>query len=178
MSITDEMRHEVASYPFRDNRDFALFEEIADRIDIAHMHAICYVDDRDPETMAENGWVRLPKDADGEVINVGDVVDVMPTDKFTGHRNVVVTSVIFRHSAALVTVDTADRPFTFMPNRIRHHHEPTVVDVLEEYRVRYYDLVTDMECKNITNDEYAQGIKSLNTEYAAKLRLADDEKEQ
>jgi hypothetical protein len=57
------------------------------------------------------------------------------------------------------------------PERPRHYHAPTVEDVLEEYRVRYYDLVTDMECKNITNDEYVQGIKELASEYAAKLQI-------
>ena len=40
MSITDELRHEVANYPFRDNRDFALFEAIADRIDTEHEKAM------------------------------------------------------------------------------------------------------------------------------------------
>lgn len=40
MSITDELRHEVANYPFRDNRDFALFEAVADRIDEQHRRAL------------------------------------------------------------------------------------------------------------------------------------------
>ena len=40
MSITDELRREVADYPFRDNRDFALFEAIADRIDAEHEKAM------------------------------------------------------------------------------------------------------------------------------------------
>ena len=42
-SITDELRHEVANYPFRDNRDFALFEDIADRIDAEHRRRIADV---------------------------------------------------------------------------------------------------------------------------------------
>ena len=37
--------------------------------------------------------------------------------------------------------------------------------------VQYYDLVTDMECKNITNEEYVQGIKELESEFAEKLQL-------
>lgn len=36
MSITGELRSSVANYPFRDNRDFALFDTIADRIDAEH----------------------------------------------------------------------------------------------------------------------------------------------
>jgi len=50
-----------------------------------------------------------------------------------------------------------------------------VEDVLEDYRVKYYDLVTDMECKNITNEEYVQGIKELNEMFAAKLQLREAE---
>lgn len=68
MSITDELRHEVSNYPFRDNRDFALFEAIADRIDAEHEEAIQQalmgeggVPATD-ENMAELGWIRLPKD--------------------------------------------------------------------------------------------------------------------
>ena len=70
MSITDELREW--------NTDHLLPEHavpltaIADRIDEAHMHAIGYVADYDPETMAENGWVKLPKDADGVPIHIGD----------------------------------------------------------------------------------------------------------
>ena len=52
---------------------------------------------------------------------------------------------------------------------------PTVEDVLEEYRVKYYDLVTDMECKNITNEEYVQGIRELTSEFAERLQLKEDE---
>ena len=38
--ITDELRSSVANYPFRDNRDFSLFEAIADRIDAGHKKAL------------------------------------------------------------------------------------------------------------------------------------------
>lgn len=73
MSITDELREWwVHRFPVMDGNLHNDFTAIANRIDIAHKHAIGYVDDRDPETMAENGWVRLPKDADGEYIHIGD----------------------------------------------------------------------------------------------------------
>ena len=79
MSITDELREFAREHqPYGSELYNAQVCDhlcaIADRIDAEHKHAIGYVDDRDPETMAELGWVRLPVDADGEVIHVGDVV--------------------------------------------------------------------------------------------------------
>ena len=81
--ITDELREYVQDWrdtpSLMDDLDrgdidgiLEDFLRIADRIDIAHKHAIGYVDDRDPETMAEHGWVRLPVDADGVPIHIGD----------------------------------------------------------------------------------------------------------
>lgn len=181
MSITDELREFIAEQQWCAK---GTLSAIADRIDAEHEAKVSYwqgasykdgydegfasADDwlaQHEDAMAEHGWVKLPVDADGEYIHVGDVVDVMPTDKFTGHRDVVVTSVIFKHSAALVTVDTADRPFTFMPNRIRHHQEPTVEDVLREFA----EKITDSQIPNV-HPTYEEAI----AEYAAKLRLAED----
>ena len=72
MSITDELRE------WGNRWEDAVADEIdaiADRIDAEYKHAIGYVDDRDPETMWENGWVKLPVDADGVPIHVGDTVE-------------------------------------------------------------------------------------------------------
>lgn len=183
MSITDELR-EWASSELSYKTRFDELIAIADRIDAEHEEAIQQaligeggVPATD-ENMAECGWIRLPVDADGVPIRVGDVVDVMPTDKFTGHRNVVVTSVIFRHSAALVTVDTADRPFTFMPNRIRHHHAPTAEDVLREFAEKMNENMGMYVGEAIDADEWRDADRKTIAEYAAKLRLADDGEEQ
>jgi hypothetical protein len=184
--ITDELRKfspEINGYKLMRPCDEKELLAIADHIDAEHQKALdewkakhgqtwtwiegyaeCHTElMKGDETLAADlescGWIRLPKDADGEYIHIGDVVDVMPTDKFTGHKNVVVTSVIFKRSVALVTVDTADRPFTFMPNRIRHHHAPTVEDVLREFA-----------------DEVQRCCDTADTiaEYAAKLQLRGD----
>ena len=178
MSITDELRKWAEDNTLKDrvlttyppqHAVHGVLEtllRIADRIDAEHERAamsamndaLYYAND---ESMAELGWVRLPVDADGVPIRVGDVVDVTPTDKFTGHMNVVVTSVIFKRSAALVTVDTADRPFTFWPNRIRHHHAPTVEDALCELLNEYREGGCTLEEARLSD-------------FAAKLRLAGD----
>ena len=162
---------------------------IADRIDAEHEAKVAYwqeasykdgydegfasADDwlaQHEDAMAEHGWARLPRDADGVPIRVGEVVDVMLTDKFTGHKNVVVTSVIFKRSAVLVTVDTDDGPFTFMPKRICHHHAPTVEDVLREF-VDQYAFYSAIE-GDIHPDMNAQ--EEVLRQFAAKLRLRGD----
>lgn len=76
MSITNELRKCLNSdiWLGRENTRKMLLK-IADRIDAEHKRAIRFADDRDPETMAENGWVRLPKDADYEYIHLGDRVE-------------------------------------------------------------------------------------------------------
>lgn len=119
------------------------------------------------EREVEERYVELPKDADGEYIHIGDRVE--------DNERV----------ARIVLTDGSWEPSVYIEmlpgvlhehfcNEISHYHAPTVEDVLEEYRIRYYDLVTDMECKNITNEEYVQGIKELASEFAAKLQLKED----
>lgn len=85
---------------------------IADRIDEKHKRAIGYVDDRDPETMAENGWIRLPKDIDDEYIHIGDVVDC-------GESTFKVNEL--RLTKAGWNVGDC------------RHHKPTVEDLLREF---------------------------------------------
>lgn len=74
MSITDELREYVRHYSVAGSSKDKTLTAIADRIDIAHKHAIGYVDDRDPETMAEHGWVRKEE---GKTISAY-YVDVVP----------------------------------------------------------------------------------------------------
>jgi hypothetical protein len=174
MNITDELREYVQVWRETPNLMDDLdagdidgllgdFEHIADHIDAEHERQleVLYRDMSDAE------YIKLPVDADGVPIHVGDVMDgTCPSGKHVnGTVNAIGDGVFWLSNVQ----------FSLKPNYMHHHHEPTVEDVLEEYRVRYYDLVIDMECKNITNDEYVQGIKSLNTEYAKKLRLIDSE---
>lgn len=76
MSITDELREYAEDWDWLDTgaeRAQERIEAIADHIDAAHRAALEKLaasvdDDRD-------GWIELPKDADGEYINVGDMLD-------------------------------------------------------------------------------------------------------
>lgn len=168
MGITDELREYVNQTPVPKSRVLMeareRFNAIADRIDEAHKHAIGYVDDRDPETMAENGWVRLPKDADGVPIHVGDVL----TDG----------ECIFKVFELAAFEDGSWRIHNVNGNSweacdVTHYHEPTVKDVLREVvtlchntwkkesAFHFYDVDDVMESGNIA-------------EYADKLRLAGE----
>lgn len=165
MSITDELREYIWQHATNNDE----LRAIADRIDIAHKHAIGYVDDRDPETMAENGWVKLPKDSDGEYIHIGDVMQ-WPEDGDTFEVVGIGEDGVLFYFDPNAEDETAD--WTASQNK-RHHHAPTVEDVLrgvvtlcrntwkEGSAFEFYDVDDVMKSGNIA-------------EYAAKLRLAGD----
>lgn len=100
------------------------------------------------DDMAEHGWVRLPIDADGKPIHVGDVME-------------------WPDCSTAEVVGIGDDRFFYVEDSLRyawandkiHHNAPTVEDVLEEFAQMY------IAC----ND------KGTIAEYAAKLRLAGDE---
>ena len=86
MSITDELREWVKSLYTPNSaqvKDKAF--RIADRIDAEHEKACAeswmrghdvWASVGNEGVMAERGWIRLPKDADGEVIRIGDMMHV------------------------------------------------------------------------------------------------------
>ena len=114
------------------------------------------------ENMAADGWIRLPVDADGMPIHVGDVMEFTydpPQDQplfevsgfgadetlFYAARGEVIPRKVTKASV------------------VRHHHAQTVEDVLREFGDWYAH--TKGGC-----DE--DGILA---EYAAKLRLAEED---
>lgn len=121
------------------------------------------------EKEIEERYVELPHDKDGVPIHIGDKMVDDKKERF------VVSEIDYSASCVCVFGITSGVGNLYRPSEIVHYHEPTVEEVLEEYRVRYYDLVTDMECKNITNEEYVRGIRELATEYAAKLQLKEQQ---
>lgn len=167
MSITDELRKYAARY--RSSHDAwsgigGDLDNIADRIDEAHKHAIAYVDDRDPETLEEHGWVKLPVDADGVPLKVGDVVTMQLL--FGGEsKPLVVDRMELSHGRDgdlwCVALDT-DKECWNQPSLMRHYTPPTVEDVLEQFVARWMDTHHD-------------DLPALKAEYAAKLRLAEED---
>lgn len=181
MSITDELR----SWAARRLAGWKMLREehdeltaIADRIDAEHDKALNSVDDaydsgynvgydegfasaddwlaQHEDAMAEHGWIRLPKDADGEPIHVGDEVEEIDCDG--GHR---VVELRMCESGWWVTANGICR----RPHKYRHYHAPTVEDVLREFANEVY-----ADADNEIRDR-----DFLCAKYAKRLTLAEGE---
>ena len=116
------------------------------------------------DAMAEHGWVRLPVDADGEVVRIGDVM-VMASHPFGCEDKPLVVDRMelsrgMHGEVWCLALDT-DRSCWTQAAVLRHYHAPTVEDVLREFA-----------------DEVQRCCDTADTiaEYAAKLRLAGDGK--
>lgn len=153
MSITDELRkwaHEHVVYgmqttlkPPAHPLTFGTKEEvlsIADRIDAAYERGLMSeYSDGAQEVMSGDGYIELPKDADGVPIRVGDEV------QYLNMRPEHVTWVAFGEHEMHVNTDSGS--YT-KPELLRHHHAPTVEDVLTELEgmrggdASYGDVVT------------------------------------
>ena len=189
MSITDELREYAdrlsnSRHPWSGiARDL---DGIADRIDAAHQkaedewkakdgqswlhgYAECHAELLEGnETLASDlercGWIRLPVDADGVPIHVGDVMDEqLPFGGYAAPAPVD-TMELYRGAGGygwMVRLDSESGVFV-NPKLLRHHHAPTVEDVLEEFVARWMETHHD-------------DIPALKAEYAAKLALRGDE---
>ena len=115
------------------------------------------------ENMAESGWVRLPLDADGEVIHIGEMVDEkLPFGGYAAPAPID-TMELSRGASGycwMVKLDAENRSL-INPKLLRHHHEPTVEDVLREF-------LGEMQANE--SDPH----RTI-AEYAGRLRLAGDE---
>lgn len=98
------------------------------------------------------GYIELPVDADGEPLRVGDEIEYP-----NGARDTV-------RFATISPIGWAVNDRGWVPEVMRHHHPPTVEDVLREFA----DLVRKerIELATISEDTIA--------EYAKRLRLAGE----
>ena len=169
MSITDELRN-YANHRIDVTRDPLLV--IADHIDVAHRSALeklaAQLDEtsdmrdfigrieqaaanREDVTLWGVDYVPLPVDADGVPIHVGDVME-MDDEPFEVRR------IELDESGEWTMRDRMGIGHLYA-HLYRHHHEPTVEDVLREFA---YGLGVSVA------DSYIAAS-------AAKLRLAGDE---
>ena len=118
------------------------------------------VDSMTDAELAERGLVRLPVDADGEYIHIGDVME------WCDSGETLTVDGIGRD--VLFYIDGENAEWTAARNK-RHHHEPTVEDVLREFT----DEVWNRCCEGATASD--SGIDGLVAECAAKLRLAGED---
>ena len=105
------------------------------------------------------GWVRLPKDADGEHIQPSDIPYL--TKANDGKRLAFCPSLELRQ-------DGTWRLAGWTPDRYRIS-KPTVEDVLREFA----DEVWNRYCNGTTASD--SGVRELEAEYAKRLRLAGEE---
>lgn len=124
--------------------------KVADEYDVLPLYKLADRIDRE--------LVELPKDADGVPIRAGDTLDGY------GKTIEVVEMRYGRGGWVLISRDGSGYADTFA---FAHHHEPTVEDVLREMADRCY-----------ADEDEPRDRDAIVAEYAAKLRLADDGKEQ
>ena len=89
MSITDELREYASGWKDRSCHEHLL--AIADRIDAEHEKMLRKVAESlttTYEDMEEDGWVRLPVDADGVPIHVGDAIEIEHNGRVTTVTNI------------------------------------------------------------------------------------------
>jgi hypothetical protein len=104
-------------------------------------------------------YIKLPKDANGEVIHVGDEMVV-------GDYRYIVDGVGLADRTDVFFVTDGDKISGFPAKVCRHYHKPTVEDVLRDFA----EKVTDSQIPG-THPTYEEAI----AEYTAKLQLKEDE---
>lgn len=147
MSITDELRKIATKTECANGRCEKLYrgdlEHIADRIDAE---------------LAER-YVELPKDADGVPIRVGDVMEFSAFE-----IEKPVTRMVDGIGQGVFFAWCGERGYQqHEAKRYRHHHAPTVEDVLRE-------MLDSLDLDPTSHVDTGAVV----AEYAAKLRLAGD----
>lgn len=178
MSITDELREAAAElevrhthndhdftdffYPHPSRREFLA---IADRIDAEHEAACAEAYGNGtmsvPIALDESQWVKLPVDADGVPIRVGDVMEWIDLE---GKVSVTCTVEAVGVNAFIAWDKANGRYAQKCATAYRHHHEPTVEDVLTEF------------AKRVCNSGHQWGLDADDTiaEFASRLCLAKE----
>lgn len=115
------------------------------------------------DELREHGWVRLPKDVDGEYIHVGDVMERGKT------RGRVIALMLSNYPNKwggglhwAIQLEGEQAP-TALDNLFHHYHVPTVEDMLAEFAA-----------KLIERSELTNGAAQTIAEYAPKLQLRKD----
>lgn len=125
------------------------------------------------DAMAEHGWVRLPVDAEGVPWRIGDVI-AWPDE--SGLKPVIG---IGKDWLFYVDSECEYKADWTVANDKRHHHEPTVEDVLREFVERLDEIGSEDDCVGEAEQEcracVRRDIAAAYADYAAKLRLAGDE---
>ena len=142
--------------------DFDKFDAWLDRLKDAHEREVdalrgeTYLDAVSDSVLAKHGLVRMPKDADGKVIHIGDVMD-------TEHFGTVEVEGFVHSAVAFYNYSGQPAYICTAPANTCHYHAPTVEDVLREFA---------LACEDAGNA--GPEVERIAAEYAAKLRLAEE----
>lgn len=172
MAITDELRA-WAHGPDEGDDWLDRIDEFYDRIDAEHERAMreeyqrgandgydmgfASADDwlaQHEDAMAEHGWVKMPVDAEGKPIRIGDVME------WCDSGETLTVEGIGRD--VLFYIDGENAEWTAARNK-RHHHAPTVEDVLDEFANAV------LGCDNTE-----ESVQRVIDDYAKRLRLAEE----
>lgn len=170
MNSIDNLRDYVLTAPSICSTTRAILVGYIDNIDkeVAEVRDRDYRNGMEDGEMAaeRDGWVRLPVDADGVPIHVGDVMDEqLPFGGYAAPAPVD-TMELSRGAGGygwMVRLDSESGAF-INPKLLRHHHAPIVEDVLAEFAERWHDA---------KRGERTFDYDELIAEYAAKLQLKE-----
>ena len=118
-----------------------------------------------------DGWVRLPVDADGEPIHVGDGIEIIG-----GEDGVAVAIELCEDGGWNVSMRPTgwDTPTLFAAESVRHYHAPTVEDVLRDMPGELDEVTALYVGEAIDSDERDRDETRIFAEYAKRLTLAGD----
>lgn len=187
MSITDELRTEARGFGdyIHTSEQAHRLLAIADRIDAEHQKAMdewkakhgqmwlkgykeCHAELLDGnETLASDlescGWVRLPKDADGRYVHIGDVMSYADNTK--------PMEVVALVPPAVFLTDDGPR----YADMCRHYKPPTVEDLLRDMHMKLDEVTALYVGEAIGSDERDRDEARIFAEYAAKLQLRGED---
>lgn len=172
MSIADELR-EYANTRISPNK--GMLTAIADRIDAEHERAVTVAHSNgitEYGSMVAREFVKLPKDADGEYIHVGDVMRFGSAERDLTVLGFGVPDVDGNDYGVFVL--GGDDYTWYNASFLRHHKPPTVEDVLREMHAEIDEVTALYVGEVIDSDERDRDEARIFAKYAAKLRLAGD----
>lgn len=178
MNSIDNLRDYVLTAPSICSTTRAILVGYIDGIEreVVDMRDFCErLDDaatkREDVTLWGVDYTALPVDADGVPIHVGDVMEL-------AGGNVEKVESLHNYGSEGWSATTTNNA-TVIPWSTRHHHAPTVEDVLREFAERLDEIGSEDDCVGVDEKEcracIRRDIAAAYAEYAAKLRLANSE---
>ena len=173
MGITDELRKWGFGFC---GSSYEVVNDIADRIDAEHKKQVTDAFTKGAINgidMAEHSieYVKLPVDVNGVPIRVGDVVSSIAINRIRDSP-FEVRSIELDEAGWILR----DRLGTcYRPIECRHHHPPTVEDVVADIVDRASEIGHAHIMGDMSGGEMMDALKALVTEGAAKLRLAGED---